>query len=65
MTPKRKYDPELVRAFDAMVKARPLKPPPTRFAGRTRSAGELALERDKRAGIVGDSYLYTSGGRHD
>jgi len=60
----KRHDPELVAAFDAMVRARPLKPPPLRVERRARTAGELALENDKRAGIVGGDYLYTQGGRH-
>lgn len=37
-------------AFDAMP--RPKKPPPMpREVGRVRSAGELALEREKRMGL--------------
>lgn len=55
MTPRRKPKPEEIAdaaKFDAMVKARPLKPPPIpRFVGRLRSAGELALAREIRAGM--------------
>ena len=41
-------------AFDAMVKRRPLKPPPGRPPVRVATASELALEADRRLGLVGD-----------
>jgi hypothetical protein len=58
MIPKRKFDPAAVAAIDAMW-ARPMPaPPPTQFTGRLRSAGELALAREKRAGLLADEHLY-------
>jgi hypothetical protein len=65
MKPVRKYDPRAVAAIDAMWKTRPLRPPPLRIEPRTRTAGELALESDRRAGIVDCDYMYTHGGLHE
>lgn len=44
---------EAAAAFDAMVAARPLKPPPCSSApGPVRTAGALAAARDRRLGIL-------------
>lgn len=42
------------KAVDDMAAARPLRPPPGRPAVRCATAGELALLRDQRLGLVGD-----------
>lgn len=47
-------------AFDAMVRARPLKPPPGEIPLRRATASELALAADKRAGIVGERFRLDS-----
>lgn len=39
-------------AFDLMCAARPLKPPPYRFAGVRVSAAAMALRADRRAGLL-------------
>lgn len=55
----RAVDRELVAAFDAIVAARPLKPPPIpREVGRVRSAGALELEREKRLGLYSTHGAY-------
>lgn len=47
------------KAFDAMVRARPLKPPPLpREMGRVRSVGAIELEREKRLGLHSVYGLY-------
>lgn len=56
---KRAERARAVAAFDAMVRARPLKPPPLpREMGRIRSAGALAFEREKRLGLHDRSALW-------
>lgn len=40
-------------AFDAMVAARPLRPPPGEITGRRATAGELAAAHDARLGLFG------------
>jgi hypothetical protein len=51
----KKHDPELVAEFDRMVRRRPLRPPPMpRHTAPTRTAGALALERDRRLGLICD-----------
>jgi hypothetical protein len=51
----KKHDPKLVADFDAIVARRPLRPPPLpKHVGATRTAGALALERDRRLGLICD-----------
>jgi hypothetical protein len=58
----RAVDPAIVAAFDAMVAARPLKPPPLpRYTSRVRSAGELELIREKQLGLHSVEGLYVHG----
>jgi len=50
---KAREQAEAVEAFDKMVAARPLKPPPlTSSIGPVRTAGALAAARDRRLGIL-------------
>jgi hypothetical protein len=56
--PKRKFDPRAVAAIDAMWAEPMPPPPPLRIEPRSRTAGELALAREKRAGLLADQYLY-------
>jgi hypothetical protein len=59
----RERDAERTRAasaVDAMHAARPLRPPPMRLAAPTRSAAALALESDKRAGLLGGGTMYVT-----
>ena len=43
---------EACKAYDAMTAARPLKPPPLPRYARTKTAGERALARDIKLGLV-------------
>lgn len=55
----RAVDREALRAFDEMVRKRPLRPPPLpREVGRVRSAGALEFEREKRLGLHDVSALW-------
>jgi len=54
-----KRGPTAYAPFDALVAARPLTPPPLpRETARVRTAGELALEREKRLGLHDRSALW-------
>lgn len=54
-----KRGPTAYAPFDAMVAARPKTPPPLpRETARVRTAGELALLREKRLGMHGVEYLW-------
>jgi hypothetical protein len=53
-----------VAVFDAMCAARPLSPPPLRVTTPTRTAGALALESDRRAGLLGGLMYVGPSGLH-
>lgn len=62
---KRDTKADAVDALTRMQATRPLKPPPGRIAERTRTASELALASDRRAGIIGTGFRLGSGGADD